>query len=56
MDLNKVFLETYKITSWPRWDYQMEDATLIFSKDGKPQVFCEMEVVGSSEKKKGGTG
>ena len=49
MDLNKAMMETYKLGHWPRWDYQMEDATLVFSRDGKPQVICDMQVVGSTE-------
>jgi hypothetical protein len=42
-------METYRLGHWPRWDYQMDDASLIFSKDGKPQVICEMEVIGSTK-------
>jgi len=49
IDLNAALKETYKISSWPRWDYQMEDATLIFSKDGQARVICDMEVAGSTE-------
>lgn len=48
IDLNDQLSKHSKITSWPRWDYQMDDATLIFSAEGKQQVLCRMQVVGST--------
>lgn len=48
MDQNKAMMEIYKISNWPRWDYEMEDSTLTFSKDGKPRVVCQMQVAGST--------
>jgi hypothetical protein len=39
--------EIYKIRSWPRWDYSLEEATLTFSEDGKAKVICEIQAVGS---------
>jgi hypothetical protein len=47
MSKNGIWLAKYKIDDWPRWDYQMEDATLTFSEDGKAKVICAMQVVGS---------
>ena len=48
MAQNKIWLEKYAISSWPRWDYSMEDATLTFSDAGKAKVICDIEVVGST--------
>jgi len=47
IDQNNVWLEQYRINDWPRWDYSLEDATLTFSKDGKPKVVCEIRAIGS---------
>lgn len=49
IDCNARLNETYKLGTWPRWDYQMDDATLIFSKDGEARVICDVEVAGSTE-------
>ena len=49
MAKNEKWLRHYKINSWPRWDYSMDEATLTFSEAGAPKVFCEMQVVGSTE-------
>ena len=48
IEMNRVIKETHKLSIWPRWDYQMDDATLIFSQDGKPRIVCAMEVAGST--------
>jgi hypothetical protein len=48
MAQNNVWTEKFRIDSWPRWDYSMEDATLIFSEGGKAKVICKIEVVGST--------
>jgi len=48
MAKNKVWLKEYKIDDWPRWDYEMDDATLIFSENGKAKVICQIEVAGST--------
>jgi hypothetical protein len=47
IDQNKTWLENYKIRSWPRWDYSLEDATLTFSENGKAKVICDIQAVGS---------
>jgi hypothetical protein len=49
MDKNEKWLERYKINSWPRWDYAMEEATLTFSAAGVPKVVFRMQVVGSTK-------
>ena len=48
MAQNDLLIEKYRIDSWPRWDYSMEDATLIFSDDGKAKLICQIEVAGST--------
>jgi hypothetical protein len=49
MTKNETWFAKYKIDDLPRWDYSMEDATLIFSEDGKAKVICDMQVVGSTQ-------
>lgn len=49
MAKNDRWFEHYKIDSWPRWDYSMDEATLTFSEAGTPKVICQMQVVGSTE-------
>ena len=51
MAKNKLWIEKYGIDEWPRWDYSMENATLIFSNEGKARVICEIEVIGSTAPK-----
>jgi len=46
---NDIWLQKYKINDWPRWDYSLEEATLTFSNQGKPQVVCNIQAVGSVE-------
>jgi hypothetical protein len=48
MAQNKQWIEKFRIDSWPRWDYSMENATLTFSEKGKAKVICQIEVVGST--------
>ena len=48
MAQNDTFIAKYRINDWPRWDYSMENATLIFSEEGKTKVICKIEVVGST--------
>jgi hypothetical protein len=51
MAQNDLLIEKYRLGSWPRWDYSMEDATLIFSESGKAKVICQIEVAGSTTPK-----
>lgn len=48
MAQNDAWIEKYRINDWPRWDYSMENATLIFSDKGKAKVVCRIEVAGST--------
>lgn len=47
IDQNEVWFRDYKIKSWPRWDYSLEDATLTFSENGNAKVVCDIQAVGS---------
>ena len=47
IELNKAWMETYRINEWPRWDFSLEECTLTFSQGGKPRVICDMRAVGS---------
>ena len=44
---NESWRNKYRIDDYPRWDYSMQDATLMFSIDGKNKVVCNMQVIGS---------
>jgi len=47
-DLNKKCEEEFRISSWPRWDYNLDRGTLTFSQDGQPKVIASIQVVGST--------
>ena len=49
MAQNDIWRDKYKINDCPRWDYSLEEATLTFSKEGKPKVICQMQAIGSVE-------
>jgi hypothetical protein len=49
IDKNEELKKVYKLFTWPQWDYQMEEAKLIFSQDGKPRVICQMQIAGSTQ-------
>jgi len=46
-DLNKKCEEEFRISSWARWDYDLDRGTLTFSQDGQPKVVAAIQVVGS---------
>jgi hypothetical protein len=48
MKQNAALTQKYRLGAWPRWDYSMEDATLIFSEEGNAKVICQIEVAGST--------
>lgn len=48
MAQNEAWMQKFRINDWPRWDYSMENSTLIFSEEGKAKVICKIEVVGST--------
>src|SRR6185437_8162477 len=47
MELNKHWLEQFKIDYWPRWDYDLDSSTLVFSQNGQRKVIADIEVVGT---------
>ena len=47
MAQNDIWFEKYKIGSWPRWDYALDECTLTFSQDGEAKVVCDIRAVGS---------
>jgi hypothetical protein len=51
MALNEKSGELYQISKWPRWDYDLDEATLTFSRDGIPQVIASVQVVGTTSKR-----
>lgn len=48
IDLNDQCEREYRISSWPRWDYDMDAGTLIFSEEGIPRVITSVQVVGTT--------
>ena len=54
MRLNEECKNTFRVTLWPRWDYDFEAGTLTFSESGAPKVIASIQVVGTSSKS-GGT-
>jgi hypothetical protein len=53
MRLNEKCDHEFHILSWPRYDYDLKDATLIFSKDGVPGVITSIQVVGTTSESEG---
>jgi hypothetical protein len=54
MRLNESCEEQFRISSFPRWDYDFEQEILTFSQDGVPKVIASIQVVGTTSKA-GGT-
>src|ERR1700730_8286285 len=48
MRLNKLCEQEFRISSWPRWDYELERGTLTFSQDGAPKVLASIHVIGTT--------
>lgn len=48
MELNEQADREYHIDVWPRWDYELEDGTLVFSEEGVPKVIASIQVVGTT--------
>ncbi len=47
-DLNDRCDERFRITSWPRWDYDLNAGKLVFSEEGTPKVIASVQVVGTT--------
>lgn len=54
MRRNELCHQQFRILEWPRWDYELGEGTLTFSKDGKPRVVADIVVAGTTSKS-GGT-
>ena len=50
-ELNEKCSQGFGISSWPRYDYDLDQRTLTFSKAGIPKVICTIQVVGTTSKK-----
>jgi hypothetical protein len=48
MRLNEACDKAFNISSWPRWDYDLDAGTLIFSQHGVPKVIASVVVVGNT--------
>ena len=44
--LNEECEKEFCISSWPRWDYDLERGTLTFSQEGVPKVVASIESSG----------
>jgi hypothetical protein len=43
----------FRLHDWPRYDYDVEAGTLIFSDDGIPKVVAEIQIAGSTSLRAG---
>jgi hypothetical protein len=48
MDLNDECNQRYTILAWPRFDYDLDAGTLVFSEHGKPKVIASIQVAGTT--------
>ena len=48
MDLNERCQQEFQISTWPRWDYDLERGTLAFSKDDVPKVVATIQAIGTT--------
>jgi uncharacterized protein DUF6882 len=53
MRLNESCEREFQISSWPRWDYDFDQATLTFSKDDAPRIVASIQVVGTTSENSG---
>lgn len=47
MQQNDLWKERFQIDAWPRWDYDLDSNTLVFSQDGRPKVSARIVAAGS---------
>src|SRR5215831_4209353 len=50
MRLNEHCAEEFQISSWPRWDYDLDLGTLTFSENDLPKVVASIQVVGTTSR------
>jgi len=48
MNLNELCEKEYRISSWPKWEYDLDRGTLAFTQDGLPKVLASIQVVGTT--------
>jgi hypothetical protein len=48
MRLNELCEKEFRISLWPRWDYDFRRGTLTFSQDGVPKVRAAIQVIGTT--------
>jgi hypothetical protein len=48
MDLNEECTRRYRISAMPRWNYDLDAGTLVFSEEGIPTVIASIQVVGTT--------
>ena len=48
MDLNEQCENRFRLSDWPRWSYDLETATLTFTRDGMPRVIASVQVAGTT--------
>ncbi|HET8922901.1 MAG TPA: hypothetical protein VFN26_07870 [Candidatus Acidoferrum sp.] len=53
MRLNDLCEKEFRISSWPRWEYDFERATLTFSQESVPKVLASIQVVGTTSISRG---
>jgi len=47
IEKNSALDTQFKIGAWPRYDYDVDQRTLVFSEDGAPRVIATVQLVGS---------
>ena len=47
-DLNEKCENGFRLADWPRWSYDLETASLLFTRDGIPRVIAEIQLVGAT--------
>jgi hypothetical protein len=48
MDLNEQCENAFRLSDWPRWSYDLETASLTFTRDGVPRVIASVQVAGTT--------
>ena len=52
-DKNALLSNEFRLGSWPRFDYDLENRQLVFSEDGKPKVIADIQVAGTTSARAG---
>ena len=46
--MNAMLNATFRLDAWPRFDYDVDAGTLIFSDNGTPKVIAEIQIIGTT--------